>query len=153
VKLTKMFTDEQYAGALESWAWLDLSGKTPGFTSLFGDVFLSATDGWWYLDTIEGKLSLEWPTEGAMLADLGSDRGEDRYLLSALAEAAHARGLLLGENDVYDFMPPPILGGSFAVDNIQIYDFEVAVNIAGQLHEKVRLLPPGTPITGFTIGD
>jgi hypothetical protein len=25
----KSFTDEQYAGALETWAWLDLAGKQP----------------------------------------------------------------------------------------------------------------------------
>jgi hypothetical protein len=36
VMLTKSFTAEQYASALDSWGWLDLSGKTPVLASLFG---------------------------------------------------------------------------------------------------------------------
>jgi hypothetical protein len=45
VRLTRTFTPEQYAKALESWAWLDLAGKKPVFTSAFGDIFFSAADG------------------------------------------------------------------------------------------------------------
>ncbi|WP_433650977.1 hypothetical protein ACQP2C_32125 [Micromonospora zamorensis] len=45
MELTKQFSEQQYARALESWAWLDLAGKAPRFTSLFGDVFLESADG------------------------------------------------------------------------------------------------------------
>ncbi len=38
----KRFTAEQYEQALESWSWLDLAGKSPRFTPLFGDLFLEA---------------------------------------------------------------------------------------------------------------
>lgn len=41
MELTKQFSEPQYARALESWTWLDLDGKAPRFTSLFGDVSLS----------------------------------------------------------------------------------------------------------------
>jgi hypothetical protein len=34
------FAADAFARALGSWAWLDLCGTTPVFTSLFGDVFL-----------------------------------------------------------------------------------------------------------------
>ncbi|MCM0673191.1 hypothetical protein NCC78_00370 [Micromonospora phytophila] len=45
MELTKQFSEQQYARALESWTWLDLDGKAPRFTSLFGDVFLESADG------------------------------------------------------------------------------------------------------------
>lgn len=36
---------------------------------------------------------------------------------------------------------------------MSIIDFVVGVNIAGQLHDQVRGLPPGTAISGVTIDD
>jgi hypothetical protein len=32
-------------------------------------------------------------------------------------------------------------------------DFVVALNLAGQIDEQVKLLPPGTPITGTTLNN
>jgi len=37
------------------------------------------------------------------------------------------------------------------LDNVEVIDFVVSLNIAGQIHEQVRDLPPGTPISGITI--
>jgi hypothetical protein len=45
VQLTKTFSADEYARGLESWAWLELAGKTPLFASLFGDVFFDSEDG------------------------------------------------------------------------------------------------------------
>jgi len=39
VLLTKSFTVEEYARALETWRWLGVEGKTPVLASVFGDVF------------------------------------------------------------------------------------------------------------------
>lgn len=146
VEWTKTFGDEAYAAALAGWQWLGLEGRTPEFASLFGDVFLSAPDGWWFLDTIQGDLRLCWPTRAALELDLATEEGQNRYLLSPFVEAAQRRGLTLGPTEVYDFMPPPVLGGAFDVANISVSDFAVSANIAGQLHEQLRNRPPGAPI-------
>jgi hypothetical protein len=45
VDLTRRFTEQQFAAALESWQWIGLDGKTPLFTAAFGDVFFRAADG------------------------------------------------------------------------------------------------------------
>jgi hypothetical protein len=55
--LTKTFPSETFARALESWAWLDLTGKVPVLASLFGDVFLQDRTGYWFLDSMQGRLS------------------------------------------------------------------------------------------------
>jgi hypothetical protein len=151
MRYTKTFTDEQYAQALDSWSWLGLDGKRPLFTSLFGDVFLAAADGCWYLDTIEGALTRVWATADELAADLASEQGQDRYLLAGLAEAAAARGLALAADQVYAFMPPPVLGGGVTAESVTVESFAVAVNITGQIHDQVRRLPPGTPVTGVTL--
>jgi hypothetical protein len=140
VELTKQFTGPQYSHALESWSWLDLSAKTPRFTSLFGDVFLEDEDGaWWVLDTFEGELVRGWADSAALTAELNTEKGQDRYLLGGLAMAAfHRRGLTLGEADVYAWAPPPVITGSFDADEIRVFSFVVVVNTAGQLHRQLR---------------
>lgn len=140
MELTKQFSDEQYAVALESWSWLDLHGKAPRFTSLFGNVFLEDRDGvWWYLDTFEGELAPRWPNGAALAAELDTEEGQDHYLLGALAMAAfHRRGLRLSSDEIYAYAPPPVITGSFDVDEIRTFKFSVAVNVAGQLHQQLR---------------
>lgn len=152
MRLTKTFSEQQFAQALESWAWLGLAGRKPLFTSLFGDVFLAGPDGCWYLDTIEGALTRPWASAAELERDLSTEEGENRYLLAGLAEAAEARGLVLGPDQVYSFMPPPVLGGGVTVESVSVEDFAVAVNIAGQIHDQVRNLPPGTRISGVSLG-
>lgn len=149
VELTKVFTPEQYAVALESWAWIGLGECTPRFASLFGDVFLDDPSGWWYLDTIEGSLTRFWSSAEELRATLESEAGQDRYLLAGLAMGAHARGITLGPDEVYDLVPPPVLGGGFDLANVRVYDFVVATNLNGQLHRQVRDMPPGTKISEF----
>ncbi|MBG0563388.1 hypothetical protein [Actinoplanes aureus] len=140
MELTKQFSDDQYAVALESWSWLDLHGKTPRFASLFGNIFLEDEHGgWWFLDTFGGELVSGWASRAELIAALETEEGQDQYLLGVLAMAAfHRRGLSLGDDEVYAYAPPPIVTGSFDVEAIQVFRFSVVVNTAGQLHRQLR---------------
>lgn len=142
--LTKEFSPQQFADALESWSWLPIGLNQPVMTSLFGDVFFVGPNGWSYLDIIEGTIKLLWSSVDEVRADINSDDGQDRYLLGGLAVAAESQGLILGRDEVYGFRAPPILGGGFSVENITTMDFVVSVNLAGQLLGQVKGLPPGT---------
>jgi hypothetical protein len=143
MELTKQFSDRQYAVALDSWAWLDLQGKTPRFASLFGNVFLEDDEGaWWFLDTFEGELVRNWASREELIAQLETGEGQDQYLQGVLAMAAfHRRGLTLNDDEVYAYAPPPVITGSFAVDEIRVFPFSVVVNTAGQLHRQLRTAP------------
>lgn len=151
MELTRRFTEEQFEHGLGSWDWLGLDGKTPVFASPFGDVFLESGDGIWWLDTLEGSLTCPWPDPAALEADLRTDEGQDQFLLAGLALAAERRGLVPTDAQVYGFTAPPVLGGAVDLGNVEVIDFVVSLNIAGQIHEQVRDLPPGTPISGITI--
>lgn len=145
--LTKIFSPERFTQALESWSWIGIEDKVPVFTSLFGDVVLQAEDGFWWLDTVEGSLTRRWRDDDALRADLTSAAGRRKYLLADLAAAAEQRGLHLAAEQVYDFKHPPVLGGEPAPENLDVIDFVVGLNVAGQIHEQVRDLPPGAPIS------
>lgn len=151
LRLTKTFLPDQYAEALESWAWIGLDGKAPVLSSLFGHVFLQSAEGYWYLDVIGGSLEMLWPDAASLQAVLDADEGQDEFLLGGIALAADGQGLALAANQVYDFNPPPVLGGPFDVANLVATDFVVAVNIAGQIHDQLRRRPPGTKVRQVTV--
>lgn len=151
MELTRSFTPEQFARGLEAWQWIGLGTKIPLFTSPFGDVFFRAEDGFWWLDTLEGSLARLWPNGIALKADLATASGQDRYLLAGLAFGAESRGLTPDPRQVYGFKTPPVLGGALDVDNVETIDFVVGLHLAGQIHEQIRHLPPGTRISEFTI--
>jgi hypothetical protein len=151
MELTRSFTPEQFARGLESWQWIGIGAKVPLFTSPFGDVFFRAEDGFWWLDTLEGSLARAWPDAAALKAELATPDGQDRYLLAGLAFGAESRGLVPGPGQVYGFKIAPRLGGALDVGNVETIDFVVSLFIAGQIHEQVRNLPPGTRISGVTV--
>jgi hypothetical protein len=140
--LRRSFTPEHFARALGSWEWIGIRGKVPLFASPFGDVFFRSDDGFWWLDTVEGMLTLEWKDGRALEADLATPGGQDRYLLAGLAHSAESRGLIPGADQVYSFKTPPVLGGAFNVDNVQTIDFVIGLNLAGQFHEQAREATP-----------
>ena len=71
--------------------------------------------------------------------------------MAALAMAAELQGMVPSDGQVLGFKVAPILGGAIVVENIEVIDFVVSVNLAGQLHQQVRNMPPGTRISGFTL--
>lgn len=155
MELIRQHPFEAYQQGLQAWAWLpDLEGKGPAFTNAFGDVFLQDPDGsFWFLDTLEGTLTRRWPDGDALQAELQTVDGCDEYLMGGLVEAADAAGLTPGAGQILAFKVAPVLGGTFDVDNVEVFDFVVSLDILGQVHQQVRELPPGARITGFTVED
>lgn len=83
--------------------------------------------------------------------ELTTTEGQDQYLLAGLAHAAVQAGPVPGTGQILSFRHPPALGGQLNIGNIEVSDFVVAVNIAGQIRDQIPSLPPGTKITGVTI--
>ncbi len=142
---------EKIKRALESWNWIGIEGKDPVKVTAFGDIFFEDENGIWFLDTIEGTLEKVCETLDDLNKILESEDNQDHYLLAGFIIRAHNEGLILDEGQCYDFKINPVIGGKIEFENIDKQDFVVALHIAGQLHDQVRFLPEGTPITKFTI--
>ena len=150
--LIRRFPPDLLSRALRDWEWIPaLVGKTPMVTSAFGDVFLNADDGVWFLDTVEGILSREWDNPRSLQDELNTVDGQDRFLMTGLAQAAFSQGLAPQDGQVLSFKIAPVLGGAFEPANIEVSDLAVALCITGQIHRQLKDLPPGTPIRGFTV--
>jgi hypothetical protein len=152
MELIRRFPADVLAAALSDWQWLpELTGKQPLVTSAFGDVFLRGEDGVWFLDTVEGNVSRQWDSPNDLQQQLNTRDGQDRFLMAGLVETAVGAGLVAGQGEVLSFKVPPVLGGQFDVDNLDVTDLVVALSVAGQIHRQVKDLPPGTQVSGVTV--
>lgn len=140
----------QVREALSAWRWLPLKGKTPLTVTALGDVFLSDEHGVWFLDRIAGTLELVAESETALEVLLNTENGQEHYLWYELIEAAQA-DITLGEDECFDFKVAPRLGGELSVDNLHSVDFVDALHVAGQMHEQVKDLAPGTVVDNIEI--
>lgn len=154
MELIRRFAPAQYAAALESWAWLgDLEGKQVVFASAFGDLFLQGADGFWFLDTVDGTLSRRWADAQSLQTEINTREVQDQYLMLGFVETADRAGLRPEPHEVLAFSVPPVLGGPMSFENVEVADFVVTLNVAGQIHEQVKDLPPGTKVAGINVED
>jgi hypothetical protein len=135
------------ARALDAWQWLALKGKQPLLVTAFADVFFTAPDGIWLLDTLEGDLKHLFGTQAELEQALKTEEMEDTYLMTPLIDHLLGMGMVASDTRCYDYKLHPRLGGQIHHDNIELRDFVVALHLRGQLHEQVRHLKPGTRIT------
>src|SRR5450830_925122 len=117
--------------ALDAWKWIGLAGKTPIRVTAFADVFFSAIDGIWFLDTIEGKLIRVSGSEIELDQMLETLENKDHYLLAGFIERAETENNELNGDECYDFKLHPIVGGSITYENIEKRSFLVVLHIRG----------------------
>lgn len=146
-------TDDDIVRALESWGWLRISEFRPLLVTAFGDVFFDTPKGIQFLDTMEGNLRPAADDLNGLSWLLRNSEGRDKWLLEGLVQGARDRGQILGPDQCYDFKVAPILGGPIDAESVHAMSFVVKVNIAGQLHQQIKALPPGTKINKVTISD
>jgi hypothetical protein len=142
VHLIREFAPDAYEFALSSWSWIGTGDKTPRFASCFGDMFLESPDGWWFLDTVEGTLERRWSSMEGMFTDLQGNDGRAEYLLEETLNAALGQGMLLGEDEVFAFLPPPAVTGTMSVSSLAPLRFAIAANLAGRIHGELNGVQP-----------
>ncbi|AEG43137.1 T6SS immunity protein Tdi1 domain-containing protein [Isoptericola variabilis] len=142
--LLRTFDRDAFEYGLAAWSWLGVRGRTPRFATAFGDVFLESLEGWWFLDTVEGSLRLRWSTAVEMYAELESPDGRAEILLQDVVDDAARRGATLRPDEVFAFTPHPAVGGRLSADCVEPVRFELALRLAGRLHEQLRV--PASPL-------
>ncbi|WP_125775975.1 T6SS immunity protein Tdi1 domain-containing protein [Antribacter gilvus] len=150
--LIREFAPDAYEFALSSWSWLGVDDKLPRFTSCFGDMFLESADGWWFLDTVEGTLERCWDSMDQMFAELETEDGRAEYLLEETLNQAVAHGLVLAEDEVFAFLPPPAVTGTMNVDSLAPLRFAIAANLSGRIHGELRGIVPDGGLPALAAG-
>lgn len=151
--LTVNFTHVDRSALLTEWRWMIGTHKLPILVTAMGTAFVQ--------DTQDGTISLLDPGEGK-LREIAASFDEFQALLSdqefVLAEflvedfaSLRDGGRSLSQGQVFGFVQPPVLGGSFDVGNLEPTDMEVHFSVSGQIHRQVRDLPDGAPISQVSI--
>ena len=140
--------------AIESWSWLPITDLTVFAVSAFGEVFFRNELGEVFqIDTIEGLLSKVANNATEFTDLLQDEESRDKLLLDGFVSGARSRGLVLEDGECYDFKIAPILGGPMEAEQIEKTSFVVKLDLAGQIHEQVKGLAPGTQIGEIIIKD
>lgn len=139
--------------ALATWEWLAPPQASVAFVGAFGDLFFETSDGIVMLDMLEGTVRVVARDQTAFLQAIEDDDYRDELLGDVWVQAAIRRGLILGSGECFDWAVSPAIGGKFAAKNLAKTLAVAKISIAGQLHQQIEDLPPGTPITGFTVSD
>lgn len=137
---------------LSSWRWLVNEEYQPVVISALGDIFLCHDNGsvhW--LDTGIGELTEVASSVEEFQQLIVVPENADQWFIPQLVGDLKTVGKNLGPRQCYSYVVPPILGGEIEVDNFQVMDLLVHVDVLGQIHEQVKDLPPGTPISKIEI--
>jgi hypothetical protein len=137
---------------LEDWTWAMPEPVRPVLLTALGDAFAQGRSGAVYIvDADAGEIRVV-AEDGATFENSMRDAGfVTEHMQPARVVAHRAAGLELAALQVYGRRTPLVLGGRDEVDNVEVTDVGVHLSIHGQVHQKVRDLPDGTPVSDIQI--
>jgi hypothetical protein len=138
---------------LEEWEWLIGKRKLPILIAASGDAFVQDTeDGTVHiLDVAANQVNQVAKSFDEFKVMLSDRDFIVKYLNVQLVGDMRVKGLTLKPRQIYSFIKPPVLGGQFALENIEVTNIDVHFSITGQIGRQVKDIPPGTPIKNITI--
>ncbi|MRW92278.1 DUF1851 domain-containing protein [Duganella sp. FT80W] len=148
--LTVNFAHLKRETLLEDWAWLVGPRKLPILLTASGDAFIQDTDSGAIeiLDVASGTTA---PVAESLaeLQSLLADRDfVGDYFAVQLVGDLRLNGLILKPGQIYSFIKPPLLGGEFVLENVDVADIEVHFSLSGQIARQVLGLPAGGTMCG-----
>jgi hypothetical protein len=118
--------------------------------SRFLDVFLIYPDGsvnW--LEIQSGRLTQLTPSRAEFEAAMETQY--PYWLMTGAVDAAVARGMKLGAGQCYAFKVPPILGGGYDIENVEVSELKPTLSVLGEIFRQAMRLPAGARVQIGTI--
>ena len=151
-ELVAPVTDLRDGDPLDSWPWLVGPRAQPLLLTALGDMFIEQPGGAVdFLDTYEGTLKPAGVDRSAWRLAFRDVDSLNAWFAPDLVAELRGRGLTLAPGQSYSPAHPPVLGGSMEPENFERVSWRVHFILMGHIHEQVKDLPPGTPITGFDV--
>ncbi|MDA0374249.1 MAG: DUF1851 domain-containing protein [Planctomycetota bacterium] len=137
---------------LDDWIWAMPEPMRPVLLTALGDAFAQGQSGAvYFVDAASGEIRAV-ADDGATFQGLLRDaRFVTEHMQPARIVAHRRAGLELAAQQVYGRRTPLVLGGADDIDNVEVTDVTVHLSIHGQVHEQVRDLPDGAPISAIRI--
>jgi len=151
--LTVNFSHLDREALLSDWRWLIGPRKQPILVAAIGDAYLQdPDDGSVHLLDVGGGALEQIADSVDEFRELLADREfvSDSFVPSTIV-ALRNSGKTLAPGQIYSYIQPPVLGGKYSTDNMEPTDVSVHFSILGQVHEQVKDLPEGTPISSIKL--
>jgi hypothetical protein len=138
---------------LGDWQWLLEDKYSIWAITKFGDAFLmhNRDDSIHWLDTGDGRVEKIANSVEDFEEQCQEPDNFDNWFMREVVDGQEALQMRMGTNQCLNFIKPPILGGELHPDNLEVCDIAVHFSIAGQIHNQVKDLPPGTRIDKIKI--
>lgn len=132
------------AELLSAWTWLVPADHTALMVGAFGDWIFGAPDrSHWTLCLLEGDYR-QIARDSAEFNQLKMrPENLESWFKAGWVAIAARHGLVPRIDECLGWKVPPMLGGTFSVDNISIFPLRVYQSIQGQLHRQRR---EGNPV-------
>ncbi|UWZ84184.1 DUF1851 domain-containing protein [Occallatibacter riparius] len=132
---------------LSDWVPPLPSEFTVWMVNLFGDVFAVFEDGSVHLLNLGTGVLERLADSLDHFCDLvDQDDNADNWLMISLADACRQAGLVLSATQCYSFRVPPILGGSYEVENVAPCDLSVHFSFMADIVRQTKDLPDGASV-------
>ncbi|MDF2188409.1 T6SS immunity protein Tdi1 domain-containing protein [Paraflavitalea sp. CAU 1676] len=146
-QLTKNITNVDISEILTCWRWKVADMKAVVSISCLGDIFfLGNDDNLYWLQTDTGDLTKIANSIEQYQQFLGDEEKIDNWFLPLFIGELQSAGKTLQENEVYSYIKPPVLGGEYSIDNIEVTDMSVHFAVTGQIYEQINDLPDGARV-------
>ena len=123
---------------LSEWQWLLPKSAKPLMVGIFGDWVFCRSDGsHWHLDLLEGDFRQVAENSEEFNSKKLEERYRDDWFGANWADIALQNNLRPNKDECLGWKVAPVLGGSFSVDNIQVYSLFVYQSINGQLFREL----------------
>lgn len=133
--------------ALEEWRWLVTGKHRPLVVTALGDLFMISVDQTVrFLDTIAGTCEQVASSVAEWEQRLREREQFDQWFMPAFVHQLRESNVL-AQGECYSPLHPPVLGGTYTVENWPAISWRVHFSHAGRMHDAIKDLPDGTAIT------
>jgi hypothetical protein len=138
---------------LSDWQWLVGKHERPLLISATGDVFSqnTRTGKVSFLDSSRGTATKVADTGETFRGALRDRDFVDSHFQVQLIGKARQAGLNLQPKQLYSYVHPPLLGGAYNLQNLEVTDIDVHLSVFGQLASNVRHLAEGASVAAIEL--
>ncbi|MEX0370404.1 MAG: T6SS immunity protein Tdi1 domain-containing protein [Tateyamaria sp.] len=136
--LTVSYEALEHDRLLDEWRWLVPEPMEPLMIGIFGDWVFGAPDATlWHLDLLEGKLHKIANGSQEFNAKKDQSYYRNEWFCEEWADIALGNDLVPKRDECLGWTIAPILGGDFAVENIQVFSLAVYQRVTGSFFRQI----------------
>ena len=133
---------KDWAELLSGWRFLLPQSFNVWLVNRVGDVFAVLPDESVHmLDVGRGTFERVADSCDDFVTRIDQDDHANTWMIVSLVDACRKAGMTIGPNQCDGFKIPPMLGGSYEVENMEPTDLSAHYSLLGEICEQTRDLP------------